>query len=401
MRAVAKKIVHPLVSLATDELHRGPWVYARHVDVPRGEAPPDGALVEVVDRSARFIGHAFYNGSSDIRLRFVSRGRRTALDRPREFFGRKLRAADALRRKTLRLERETDAYRIVHAEGDDLPGLIVDRLGKALVCEVHALGVHRERELFLSLLRELYPDFPITYRVPPSVLRSEGFDYAGEETHGGESWITENGLRFPVRLAGGHKTGWFCDQRDNRMKVARLAEGRDVVDLCCNAGGFALQAKRAGARSVLACDLDEKCLETAQQAAQANGLDVQFRHQDAFPFLRELAAQPPGARPGLVILDPPKLILGRAGLEAGRKKYADFNALAVSAVQPGGLVASFSCSGALDLPTYLGLVFGAARRAEREVRLLDVLGPAPDHPQRPDWPRSRYLKGVLLAVDRN
>jgi 23S rRNA (cytosine1962-C5)-methyltransferase len=196
----------------------------------------------------------------------------------------------------------------------------------------------------------------------------------------------------------GHKTGWFCDQRDNRRRVASFAAGLDVLDLCCNLGGFGLSAARAGARRVLCVDLDEVALERAQRAAQLNHLgDVLFRHEDAFHTLRAVGREK--RRPGLVVLDPHKLIRGKSNLEEGKKRYLDMNALALAAVAPGGLCATFSCSGALDLPGFLGLVFQAARRAEREVRVLEVYGAGPDHPQRPVFPRSRYLKGALLAVD--
>jgi len=143
--------------------------------------------------------------------------------------------------------------------------------------------------------------------------------------------------------------------------------------------------------------LDEVVLERAQRAGERAGAAVEWVHADVFPHLRGLASA--GETSQVVILDPHKLVRGQASLEEGRKKYLDMNTLALGAVAPGGLMATFSCSGALDLPAFLGVVFQAARRAERPVRLLEVLGAGPDHPQRPDFPRSRYLKGALLAVD--
>lgn len=386
----------PVVELATDELPRGPWVFGRQIR-DAGDVE-NGALVEVWDASRRFVGHALYNGVSDIRLRFLSRGRKNALDRPREFLLQRLRSADRLRRRTLRLTDVTDAYRIVHAEGDDLSGLVVDRLGPVLVCEHHALGFHRLREELDAALQELYPGFPVLHRVPKSARTAEGFPAEPDEV-APEVEIREHGLVFPVRAGAEHKTGWFCDQRENRVRIAALAAGRGVLDLCCNAGGFALQAAKAGARSVTGVDLDEKALARAREAARRNALEAEFVHADAFDFLRAELARSSGPRPDLVILDPHKLIPGLKALEAGKRKYADLNFLALSCVRPGGLLATFSCSGALDLPSFLGIVFGAARRAEREVKLLEILGAGPDHPQRPDFPRSRYLKGALLAVD--
>ena len=389
----------PNVRLLTDELHRGPWVWGRNV------APPDGpleggALVEVEDASGRFVGHALWNGASDIRLRWLARGRKSALRSPRAFLTERLRVADRLRRRVLGIERASDAYRIAHAEGDELPGLVVDRLGGTLVCEYHALGFWRLRAEVEGALAALYPEHALVRRVPPGAARSEGFTPAADELgpEPAEVWIEEHGIRYPVLPGRGHKTGWFCDQRANRVRLGALAAGKSVLDLCCNAGGFALQAARQGARRVRAVDLDEVVLERARRAGEQNGLDVDWIHADAFHVLRAVAAAPERERPDVLVLDPHKLIPGKADLESGRRKYGELNALAFQALRPGGLLFTFSCSGALDLPGFLGIVFGAARRAEREPRLLEIVGAGPDHPQLPDWPRSRYLKGALLWV---
>jgi 23S rRNA (cytosine1962-C5)-methyltransferase len=384
-----------VVRLESDDLRPGPWIFGRQVGAVEDVA--DGALVEVQDASGRFVAHALYNSASDIRLRVLSRGRRKDLDRPRQFLLRALKSADHLRRRVLRLTQVTDAYRIAHAEGDDLPGLIVDRLGPTLVCEHHALGFWRLRAEVDWALGQLYPELAIVHRMPPAAARAEGVDPPPPEGDPGEVEIREHGLRFPVQPAGGHKTGWFCDQRENRRRVGELAAGRDVVDLFCNAGGFGLHCARAGARSVRSVDLDEVVLERARRAAQLNALAVEPVHRDAFHYLRELAAR--GERPGLVVVDPHKLVARKADLEAGMRKYLDLNALALAGVRPSGLVASFSCSGLLAEPAFVGMLFQAARRAGRGVRLLEQYGAAPDHPQRPDFSRSRYLKGALLAVD--
>jgi 23S rRNA (cytosine1962-C5)-methyltransferase len=180
--------------------------------------------------------------------------------------------------------------------------------------------------------------------------------------------------------------------------VAALARGRSLLDLCCNAGGFALQAARAGARQVRAVDLDEVVLGRAREAARVNGLEIEFTHADAYPFLRSLAGNP-REHPEVVVADPHKLVASKRDLESGLRDYSDLNALALSVVRPGGVLATFSCSGALALPAFLGMVFQAARRADRRVRLLETLGAGPDHPQRPEFTRSSYLKGALLAVD--
>src|SRR5688572_2881198 len=203
----------PTVRLVSDELQPGPWIFARQVE--RAPHVEDGALVEVLDASGRFIAHALYNGFSDIRLRVLSRGRRKDLERPREFLLRALKSADTLRRRVLRLPEVTDAYRIVHAEGDDLPGLIVDRLGGWLVCEHHSLGFWRLRAEIEWALGQLYPELRVLHRLPAGPARAEGCDPQEPEVDPGLVEIVEHGLRYRIQPAGGHKTGWFCDQRDN------------------------------------------------------------------------------------------------------------------------------------------------------------------------------------------
>lgn len=390
----------PSVRLATDLVPNGPWIFARQVEMPREELE-NGALVEVVDAQGRFVGHGLYNEASDIRVRMLSRGKKSDLRSPREFLLRQLAAADRLRKKLLRLPEVTSAYRIAHAEGDDLPGLIVDKLGEVLVCEYHALGFWRLRDDVERALGELYPGLRIVHRVPTSALRAEAFDEREVVANANASdelvEIVEHEVRYRLVPGRGHKTGFFCDQRDNRLRVARFARGQDVLDLCCNTGGFGLQAARAGARSVRAVDLDEVVLERARDAAQLNGFAIEHVHADLFHVLRDVRAA--RTKPGVIVLDPHKVITGKAGIEEGLHRYGDMNTLALEAVRPGGLVATFSCSGALELPTFLGMLFQSARRAQREVRLLEVLGAGPDHPQRPEFSRSRYLKGALLAVD--
>jgi 23S rRNA (cytosine1962-C5)-methyltransferase len=389
-------VTHPIVQLDSDQLPAGPWVFARQVSVV-GDAPENGSLVELQDRSGRYFAHGLFNAASDIRVRILSRGKKSDIKGLRDFLLRKLASADRVRRKLLRLPEVTDAYRIAHAEGDDLPGLIVDRLGSVIVCEHHALGFWRSRADVEWALGELYPGLEVVHSVPSNAAKKEGFEPEEPPRDVGIVRLRENEITYLVRPAHGHKTGFFCDQRDNRLKVAALARGADVLDLCCNTGGFALQAMRMGARSVRAVDLDEVVLERASDAARENRLDIDLVHADAFDVLRGLRGS--RERPSVVILDPHKIIRDRARMEEGLRRYGDLNTLALEGIRPGGLLATFSCSGALELSAFFGMLFQSARRAGREVRLLETLGAAPDHPQRPDFSRSRYLKGALLAVD--
>lgn len=385
----------PTVRLLTDRLPPGPWIFGRQVDEPT--TVPNGSLVEVEDASGRFVGHGLYNGSSDIRVRVLSRGRRSAWDRPDETLRQMIATSARLRTKTLRIGDSSQMWRVVHAEGDDLPGLIIDALGDCFVVEHHALGFWKLRREVEKALMAISPDATVIHRVPQSVRNQENFDPEEEEVQVAGRWLDEGGISYPVIPGYGHKTGWFCDQRDNRQTIGALCKGKVVLDLCCNAGGFALQAAKAGAHSVTAVDLDEDVLERTKMAVERNNMQVTLEHEDIFHNLRRRAHE--GQRADVVILDPHKIIRGRSSLEEGKQKYLDMNALALGAVSKGGILASYSCSGALDLPTFLGVIFQAARRAERTVKILAIQGAGPDHPQRPDFPRSRYLKGALLMVD--
>jgi 23S rRNA (cytosine1962-C5)-methyltransferase len=249
------------------------------------------------------------------------------------------------------------------------------------------------------LLGQLYPDLYPIFRVPANAARAEGIEQPEDQRDPGEQIVREHGLEFAVRPGGGHKTGFFCDQRDNRRVVAQHTAGRDVLDLCCNQGGFALAAKQQGARRVRGVDLDEVVLERAQEGARRNKLEVEFLHADAFPFLRHERTRAAAERAHVVVVDPHKLIASRQRMDEGLKKYHDLNALAFECVREGGLIASFSCSGLLPEAHFIGMLFQSARRANRSVRLIQQLGAAPDHPQRPDFARSRYLKGALLYVE--
>jgi 23S rRNA (cytosine1962-C5)-methyltransferase len=266
-----------------------------------------------------------------------------------------------------------------------------------LVCEHHALGFWKLRHDIEWALRELYPELDVIHRVPKSAAKSEGFEPEEAARDVGIVSVREHEIAYPLRPGMGHKTGFFCDQRDNRLTVARLARGADVLDLCCNTGGFALQAKRLGARTVRGVDLDEQVVELARGAAREKQLDLQIVYANAFDVL--LTVRVARDKPSIVVLDPHKIIRQRAQIEEGLRKYGDLNTLALEVVRPGGLLATFSCSGALETSAFVGMLFQSARRAERGVRLLAALGAGPDHPQRPEFGRSRYLKGALLAVD--
>jgi 23S rRNA (cytosine1962-C5)-methyltransferase len=331
------------------------------------------------------------------------------------FWQGRLEQAVELRRDLLRLDLVTDAYRLVHAEADGLTGLVVDRLGDVLSAEVFSLGMFQRAEELLRRLGTLCGTRHSIVQVPDQVHGQEGFLSNPIRTPDfpPNAIVSEFGTRFRVSFEKVHKTGFFCDQRENRRMLASFCEGRSVLDLCCYTGGFAIQAKRLGkAAEVTAVDLDEKAIKLARENANLNQLRVQFVHADVFAYMRDMIAN--GRRFDVVVLDPPKLIRSRREFDEGKRTHFDLNRLALQLVAPGGLLLSCSCSGLLPESDFLDLLHAAARNAipqsaadqaeeasssrGRTIQILARSGAAPDHPIAPNCPETEYLKAVWLRV---
>lgn len=365
--------------------------------------PRDGELVRVVDRDGIPLGHGLWNSRSELRLRLIApSGSADAPPPGRAWWSDRLTRAVHLRHQTLGLPETTNAYRLIHAEGDGLSGLIVDRYDSVLSAEVFSLGMYRRAEALLGLLAA---EVGTThYRVHVDDRMAEAEDFPGAPLISPDCpdvvKIHEHGIRYRVRFVGGHKTGFFCDQRDNRRELARYCQGRTVLDVCCYSGGFALNALvRGKAAEVTGVDLDEKAIAMARDNANLNQVRPALVHADAFGYLRQMGVN--GREYGVVVLDPPKLIPSRLDFEMGRRKYHDLNTLAFSLVEPGGLLLTCSCSGLLSTEEFLDIIRSAARRAGRSARVLAQTGASADHPAALEVPESAYLKAVwLLVADR-
>jgi 23S rRNA (cytosine1962-C5)-methyltransferase len=332
-----------------------------------------GSIVDVVDRAGHPIGCGFYNPKSEIAVRM--------LGLPEDdLVGKRLRAAVAFR-ESLRID--ADAYRVCHSEGDGLPGLVVDRFADVHSVEIFSLGMLRH----LDVVRALFPK--VYVQADERTQSLEGFRLPPEKPPEGVV-VREHGVEFRVDFARGHKTGFFCDQRENRRAVAELARGKDLLDLCCYTGGFAVSAAKAGARRVTAVDLDEEALETARQNARLNRVKVDFLHQDVFNYLRQCRE-----KFDVVVLDPPKMAREREDLPKAKRGYLDMNRLAAQVVKPGGILVSCSCTGLVSEEEFLSIVRMAS---ERELRSFRVAGAGPDHPVSSLYPEGRYLKVVYSVV---
>jgi 23S rRNA (cytosine1962-C5)-methyltransferase len=371
-----------------------PWVFQKMVDKPAERLPP-GSVVDVLDRDSKWVGRGFYNGHSRIALRVLTTDPTEAIDAA--FFARRLDEAVALRRAWLGLDAATDAYRLVHAEGDRLSGLVADRFGATVVLEFFAAGMYRFRAALQEGLAAHYPDSRFYWFAEEHVQKQEAFDCRPPEPPPPDL-ITEYGLRFRVAPGSKHKTGFFLDQRDNRKALASACAGRRVLDLCCNTGGFAVYAKAlGGADEVVGVDLDEQALALARQNANLNQARVRFVQADLFPWLRDVLAA--GQRYDVVVLDPSKQTRDREAVGLALKRYLDMNRLALQVVAPGGLFLTCSCTGLVSEETFLDTLRRAAWQAGRVVQVLRIAGAAPDHPFLLHVPEGRYLKAVFCRVE--
>ena len=287
----------------------------------------------------------------------------------------------------------TDAYRLVHAEGDGLTGLIADKFGDYVVIELFSLAMYRR----LTLIEDAFIDAGLSVkgfllRVDKSIAQQEGIVVTKhDEPKADKVIITEQDVRFAVDLRKGHKTGYFCDQRENRLALTKFTPGKRVLDVCCYTGGFAVYAASLGkAAEVTGVDLDENILPTAMENAALNEGTVEFIHSDAFDYLRKVQAEK--RQWDIVIVDPSKFVSKKAFLDVGLRKYADLNRLAAGVVAPGGMMITCSCSGPVDQATFIETVGKGVRSAGRSMQIFKITGAGPDHPFLADTPEGQYLK---------
>ena len=384
----------PQIRLKIARRSSHPWIFQKMVEKPAKRIPA-GSVVEIVDRENQWVGRGFYNGHSRIALRVLTSDPAETIDDG--FFARRLERAIALRRDWLRLDTVSDAYRLVHSEGDGLSGLVVDRFGTTLVLEFFSAGMYRFRSALQDALARHYPGSNFYWFAEEHVQKQESFDCRSPEPPP-PGIITEHGVRFRVAPGSKHKTGFFLDQRANRKALAGFCAGRRVLDLCCNTGGFAVYAKALGeAQEVVGVDLDEEALALARQNANLNQARIRFVQADLFPWLRDIL--PSGQRFDVVILDPSKQTRDRESLDFALKRYLDMNRLALQAVTLGGILLTCSCTGLVSETDFLETLRRAAWQAGRTLQVLQIAGAGPDHPFLVHVPEGRYLKAVFCRVE--
>lgn len=374
---------------------RHPWVYAGAIDRIEGQ-PNDGDEVDLISSGGNFVARGLFNSQSKIQVRLYCWEQGIALDKA--FFRERLDRAIHLRHNILKLNGPETGYRVAFSEADFLSGLVVDRYGDWLAVQFTALGLGRRREIIAEALRERLDPRGIYLRTEKGIGRLEGVELHDEPVWGEQPpsnlTITENGLRVLVNLAEGQKTGYYLDQRDNRLAVAKLCADKRVLDAFCYSGGFGLHAAKAGAAEVLGVDASEMALELARQNAAANELsNVSFECADVFRYLAELATA--NRQFDVVVLDPPKFARNRAAVTEALKGYRRLFQLALKLLAKDGILVSCCCTGLITLQEVEDLITQAAIERRRDLQILDRRGPAPDHPIAATCPQSGYLKCII------
>jgi len=379
-------------------LRRHPWVFSGAIArVDSGARPGDTVVVE--SAAGRFLAQAALSPASQIRLRAWSFAESEPIDD--RFFERRLQQAIDLRR-VLGLLGEGGACRLVFSESDRLPGLIVDRYGEYLVCQFLSAGSERWRDAIVGALERLLAPRGIYERSDAASRSKEGLPtrqglLAGSGPAAAVEFDNGSG-RALVDIAHGHKTGAYLDQRSNRLRVAAYAAGREVLDAYTYAGAFAISTLRHGASHATLIDSSADALQSAERAAAINGVaeKCDFLRGNVPDELRRL--RDASRQFDLVILDPPKFVHSDRQLKRGCRGYKDINLLALGLLRPGGILATFSCSGHVGGDLFQKVVAGAALDAGRDVQIVERLGQSPDHPVALEFPESEYLKGFVLHV---
>jgi 23S rRNA (cytosine1962-C5)-methyltransferase len=369
-----------------------PWIFSNElVEVPADAAP--GEIVDVVGASGGFVGRGSFNPRTLIAVRLLTR-KQEPVDAA--FLQARIRKARDLR-ESLGLG---DSYRAVYSEGDGLPGLIVDRYGDTLVVQLLTAGMDRMQDDIIAALRAVYAPGAVVLRNDGASRALEGL---GQEVRvavgevAGPVTFEESGIRFRADVLGGQKTGFFFDQRENRLAFRGLAKGRRTLDCFCYVGAWALAAAKAGASEVTGIDSSANAVGLAAENAGLNGLEARFIAADVFESLREYERQK--ERFGCIVLDPPAFVKSRAKVREALKGYKEINLRALRLLEPGGVLVTCSCSHHIDEALFREMLIDAAFSAGRQARLLEMRSQARDHPVLLAARETQYLKCAILQVE--
>jgi 23S rRNA (cytosine1962-C5)-methyltransferase len=378
-------------------LRRHPWIFASAIH-PMDDTPASGTTVDLLSPEGHFLARASYSPISQIRTRVW-----TFVDEPvdKDFFRKRIKAGIELRHR-LQVEGQGDAYRLIHAESDGIPGLIVDRYGGILVLQSSTAGAEFWKETIADILVEETGIQTIYERSDADVRELEGLQPINRILRGNLSSfifpIAEHNLNFKVDIQNGHKTGFYLDQRENRRRAGELAKDRDVLNCFCYTGGFSINALANGAKSVVSVDSSADALKLLEENIALNDLHAEKHTSiegDVFQLLRKFRDE---ARSfDMIILDPPKFAPTSAHAEKASRAYKDINLLAFKLLRPGGILVTFSCSGGVDAALFQKIVASAALDAGVEATIIEHLSQGVDHPVSLHFPEGAYLKGLVCV----
>lgn len=382
---------------AVNQLH--PWIFSGAIETVKGK-PQNGDIVTVLDHHKEFLAKGFYNSQSRVAVRVLEWNEEVVIDQ--EWWRARIKEAVTARLPLL-ASGHTNTCRLIFSEADFLPGLIADIYDRYISVQILSSGMEVVKPILLEELKLLLSPLGIFDRSDATARAHEGL----EASHGllyGENppefvEVKENGIKYLINIAEGQKSGFFCDQRDNRRIVAEHCKGKKILDCFSYSGGFSLNALHAGAESVISVDSSALAIETLKKNISLNGFDAS-RHQaiqsDVNKQLRAFRDQ--GELFDIIVLDPPKYAPSRSALDKASRAYKDLNRMGMGLLKPGGLLATYSCSGAVDISLFKQIIAWAALDAGRKVQFIYQFCQPEDHPVRASFPEGEYLKGLLCRV---
>ncbi|MBA5762934.1 class I SAM-dependent methyltransferase [Vibrio sp. 404] len=377
-----------------------PWIFSRGISRVEGE-PQLGETVDVFANDGQWLAKAAYSPNSQIRARVWS-FEKQSIDR--DFFVKRIREAQLLREDVIERDGLT-GYRLIAAESDGLPGITIDKYQDYLVCQLLSAGAEYQKQHLVDALIEVFPTANIYERSDVAVRKKEGLEETTGVLHGQlppkSVVIEENGVKISVDIVGGHKTGFYLDQRDSRLQSMKYVNNKDVLNCFSYTGGFGLYALKGGAKRVINADVSQPALDTAKLNAELNEFDISkkravFLNADVFKLLREYRDQ--GTKFDVVIMDPPKFAENKAQLNGACRGYKDINMLAMQILRPGGTLLTYSCSGLMEQNLFQKIIADAAVDAGRQVKFVERFEQAADHPTDTAYPEGFYLKGFACKV---
>jgi Predicted SAM-dependent methyltransferases len=377
---------------------RHPWIFSGALDKVKGK-PLNGEIVSVWSAEKEFLAYAYYNDQSRVALRLLEWDQNTEVNKA--WYQQKLKSAIASRKHVL--SENTNTCRLVFSEADFLPGLIVDKYADFLSLQILSAGIETVKDDIIDILREELNPIGIFDKSDAGARKHENLDVTQGllwgETPPEFIEVKENGVVYHINIADGQKSGFYCDQRDNRLILAEYTKDKTVLDCFCYSGGFSLNSLKQGASHVTSVDSSALAIETLQHNLTLNGLsqDKQTSIQsDVNKQLRVFKEE--GKKFDVLVLDPPKYAPSRSALDRAARAYKDLNRLGMLLLESGGILATFSCSGAVDLETFKQIIAWAALDAGKEVQIIKQFSQPEDHPVRISFPEGEYLKGLLLRV---